>query len=269
MEFPNIDPSIHIGPLSLHWYGLMYVIGVGVAWWLGRRRARVEGSGWTVSEIDDLAFWVAAGVVAGGRIGYTFIYGWEQIRADPLYILKVWEGGMSFHGGLIGVLVAMWLYARKTNRPFFYVVDWIAPLVPPGLFTGRIGNFINGELWGKTTDLPWGIIFPTGGPDPRHPTMLYEALLEGIVLFTILWIYSASPHRRVGQVSGVFALVYGLIRVAIEFVRVPDAHIGYLAGGWVTMGMVLSLPMIALGIYLLVRKAPLTSEVSSGVASQA
>ena len=146
-------------------------------------------------------------------MGYTFIYGWEQIRADPLYILKVWEGGMSFHGGLIGVLVAMWLYARKTNRPFFYVVDWIAPLVPPGLFTGRIGNFINGELWGKTTDLPWGIIFPTGGPDPRHPTMLYEALLEGIVLFTILWIYSASPHRRVGQVSGVFALVYGLILV--------------------------------------------------------
>ncbi len=246
--YPDIDPvALHIGPLAVHWYGLMYLVGFGAGWWLGRVRAKCPGSGWKPEQIDDLLFYVALGIVLGGRLGYILFYGFSDYLADPLNVLKVWKGGMSFHGGLLGVLVAMGLYGRLHGRTFFQVTDFIAPLVPPGLLAGRIGNFINGELWGKVTDVPWAMVYPPKGPEPLHPTQLYEALLEGAALFVILWIYSRKP-RPTMAVSGMFLLWYGVFRFGVEFFRVPDAHLGYLAFGWVTMGQVLTLPMILLGI---------------------
>ena len=246
--YPDIDPvALRIGPLAVHWYGLMYLVGFGAGWWLGRVRAKRPDSGWKPVQIDDLLFYVALGIVLGGRLGYILFYGFSDYLANPLNVLKVWQGGMSFHGGLLGVLIAMGLYARRHGRTFFQVTDFIAPLVPPGLLAGRVGNFINGELWGKVTDMPWGMVYPPAGPEPLHPTQLYEALLEGLVLFVILWIYSRKP-RPTMAVSGMFLLWYGLFRFSVEFFRVPDAHIGYLAFGWLTMGQVLTLPMILLGI---------------------
>ena len=251
LNYPDFDPvAFRFGPLKVHWYGIMYLVGFAAAWWLGKVRAKRPDSGWNPAEIGDLIFYAALGVVLGGRLGYTFFYGFDNFLANPLSIFRIWEGGMSFHGGLLGVLVAMWLYGRKTGRGFFQVTDFIAPLVPVGLGAGRIGNFINGELWGKPTDLPWGMVFPGAGDLPRHPSMLYEALLEGLVLFVILWWFSVKP-RPVRAVSGLFLLCYGLFRFAVEFVRLPDAHIGYIAFGWLTQGQLLSLPMILLGALLL------------------
>jgi phosphatidylglycerol:prolipoprotein diacylglycerol transferase len=251
LPYPDIDPvAFSIGPLKVHWYGLMYLVGFAGGWWLGRVRARRPGSGWKPEQIDDLLFYIALGVVLGGRIGYVLFYNFPTFAADPLSLFRIWEGGMSFHGGLLGVLIALWWYTRREGRPWLAVVDFIAPLVAIGLGAGRVGNFINGELWGKVTDLPWGMVFPGAGPLPRHPSQLYELLLEGVVLFTILWVFSSKP-RPMGAVSGMFALFYGLFRFLVEFVREPDAHIGYLAFGWVTMGQVLSLPLIAVGIFLL------------------
>lgn len=251
IPYPNIDPIIvEIGPLAIRWYGLMYLLGFGASWWLGRRRAREPGSGWTGEQMDDLVFYGALGAILGGRIGYILFYDFASWLDDPLLLLRIWEGGMSFHGGLLGVLVALWLYGRKLGRGFFAMTDFVAPLVPPGLGAGRVGNFINGELWGKPTDVPWGFVVDGVG---RHPSMLYEALLEGLVLFVILWLYSAQRPPRMA-VSGAFALGYGLFRFAVEFVRVPDQHIGdggYLAFGWLTMGQVLSAPLILIGILLL------------------
>lgn len=190
------------------------------------------------------------GVVVGGRVGYTLFYGLENAVTDPVSVLRIYEGGMSFHGGLLGVLVALWVYARRARRSFFAVSDFVAPLVPPGLFLGRIGNFINAELWGKETAVPWGMVFPGAGDEPRHPTMLYEALLEGLLLFGVLWWYTRrKPPVR--AVSGLFLLLYGVIRLLVEFLRVPDAHVGYLALEWITMGQVLSAPMVVVGGYLL------------------
>lgn len=252
MLAPNIDPvAIALGPVKIHWYGLMYVIGFLALWFFTARRAKQPNSGWTKEQVSDLVFYGALGVILGGRIGYMLFYNLAQYVAHPLDILKVWEGGMSFHGGLIGVLLAMLYFARKTGKTFFTVADFIAPWVPIGLGLGRLGNFINHELWGRTTDLPWGMVFRDAGPLPRHPSQLYQAALEGLALFIILWLFTRKP-RPTASVSGLFLVGYGIFRVVAEFVREPDAQLGYLAFGWLTMGQVLSVPMILFGIGLMV-----------------
>lgn len=249
LNYPRIDPvAVKLGPLKIHWYGLMYLFGFLGAWFLARKRAPRHG--WKNEEIEDLLFYSALGVVIGGRTGYMLFYNLPQLLSNPLSYFYIWEGGMSFHGGLLGVLAAMWLFGRKHTHPFWEVTDFIAPLVPIGLFFGRIGNFINAELWGKVTDLPWAMAFPGGGPLPRHPSQLYEATLEGLVLFTVLWFFSAKPRPRMA-VSGLFLLLYGVFRFLVEFVRLPDPQLGYLAFDWVTMGQVLSLPMILVGASLI------------------
>lgn len=239
----NIDPvALQLGPLKIHWYGLMYIIGFGLFWFLGNKRARRPGSGWTEQEVGDLLFYAAVGLLVGARLGYMLFY-----SEGGMHLWEVWKGGMSFHGGLVGVLAAGWYFARKTGKSFAVVTDFIVPLAPLGLFCGRMGNFINGELWGKVTDLPWGMVFPGGGPQPRHPSMLYEALLEGLVLFAIMWFYTSKP-RPLKTASGLFLACYGLMRISVEFIRVPDAQLGYRMFGWVTQGMLLSLPMVLIGI---------------------
>ncbi len=251
LAYPNIDPvALQLGPVKIHWYGLTYLIGFAAAWWLGRRRAQRPGSGWTEQQVGDLIFFGALGVVLGGRIGYVLFYDLPVYLDDPLRIFQIWQGGMSFHGGLIGVLIGMWAFARRYQKGFFEVTDFLAPLAPIGIGVVRIGNFINGELWGKVSDVPWAMVFPSGGPLPRHPSQLYESFLEGAVLFAIVWIYSSKP-RPLRAVSGVFLLFYGLFRFLVEFVRMPDPQLGYLAFGWVTMGQVLSSPMIVAGVVLL------------------
>jgi len=248
LTYPEIDPVIFaLGPLKVRWYGLMYVIAFLLAWWLARKRALNSWSVIKPAQVDDLLFYGMLGVIIGGRVGYAFFYGWEQLTTDPWYLFKITQGGMSFHGGLAGVMIAMWLYSRHLGVRVWGILDFVAPIVPLGLGFGRIGNFINGELWGKPTDVPWG--FNVNGT-VLHPSMLYESLLEGLLLFAILWTFSRK-ERPFMSVSGLFLLVYGMIRFAIEFVRMPDSHIGYLALGWVTMGQVLSLPMIVFGALLL------------------
>lgn len=259
MNMPAIDPvALSIGPLQLRWYGLMYLFAFAGGWLLARWRASRPGSGWNARDVDDLLTFVMLGVILGARLGYVLFYDLPAYVQDPLEVLRLWNGGMSFHGGLLGVVAAFWYFSRTRHRPFLTVADFIAPLVPQGLFFGRMGNFINGELWGKPTDLPWGMIFPGAGPWPRHPSQLYEGLLEGLVLFVVLWIFASRP-RKAGAVSGLFALLYGLFRFAVEFVRVPDVQLGYLAFGWLTMGQVLCLPLILVGLWLLCRKAPAPS----------
>ena len=249
---PDIDPvAISFGPLKVHWYGLMYIIGFAAVWWFGTRRAKQPGSGWTPEQVSDLIFYGALGVILGGRFGYVLFYNLPHYLAHPLDLIKIWQGGMSFHGGLLGVLLAMWWFARRTGKHFLQVTDFIAVWTPIGLAAGRLGNFINHELWGRVTDAPWGMLFRNAGPLPRHPSQLYEFALEGVALFIILWLYSARP-RPMGAVSGVFLLFYGLFRFLVEFVREPDIQIGYLAGIF-TMGQLLSLPMIVLGIVLIRR----------------
>jgi phosphatidylglycerol:prolipoprotein diacylglycerol transferase len=248
LTYPEIDPVIFsIGFLKIRWYGLMYVIGFLFAWWLARRRCKSADSPITAEQVDDLIFYGMLGVILGGRIGYALVYGSEQLFSDPLYLFKITEGGMSFHGGLAGVMIAMWLYGRKLKLTMWRMTDFVAPIVPLGLGFGRIGNFINGELWGKPTDVPWGFIVNGQG---LHASQLYEAILEGFVLFAILWWYSARP-RPYMAVSGLFLLFYGVFRFIVEFYRVPDAHLSYLALGWVTMGQVLCVPMILAGAIML------------------
>lgn len=272
----QLDPvALSLGPLKLRWYGLAYLAGFLIAWWLGARRIRAGRlPGVNTDGFADLMFYGLLGVILGGRLGYILFYDLPTYLAQPLKVFVVWEGGMSFHGGLIGVLAACAWWARKHRLQFFDVMDFAAPIVPPGLFTGRVANFINGELWGKYTGSGPGVIFPTdpnvaalgldasglqaqyaaGALDvfARHPTQLYEALLEGLVLFAVLWWFSRKPRPRYA-VSGLFALLYGVFRFAVEFLRVPDAQLEYLALGWVTMGQILSLPLIALGGFLLWR----------------
>lgn len=256
MLIHNISPvAFSIGPLEMHWYGIMYLIGFGVGWGLARWRASKPHSGWTSVEVDDLLTQVMLGVIIGGRLGYVVFYDPAAYLADPLEIFRLWHGGMSFHGGLVGALAAFWLFARRHQKTFWQVSDFVAPLVPQAIMWGRLGNFINGELWGKATTLPWGMVFHGAGPLPRHPSQLYEAMLEGLILFTAIWIYSGKP-RKPGAVSGFFAIGYALARIIVEFVRVPDAHIGYLAFGWLTMGQVLCLPVLAIGLWLMLRPAP-------------
>lgn len=253
MQFPAIDPvAFSIGSLQLRWYGLMYLLAFFVGWGLARWRASRPGSGWKTVDVDDLLTFVMLGVILGARLGYVLFYDLPAYIDDPGEILRIWNGGMSFHGGLLGVLCAFWYFARTRKKSFLEVSDFIAPLVPQGLFWGRMGNFINGELWGKVSDVPWAMVFPTGGPWPRHPSQLYEGLLEGLVLFVVLWIFSARP-RKAGSVSGLFALLYAVFRFGVEFVRVPDAQLGYLAFGWLTMGQLLCLPLMAAGLWLLCR----------------
>ncbi len=249
---PDFDPvAFALGPLQVRWYGLMYLLGFVAGWALGRYRAKRPGSGWTAEQVDDLVFYIALGVILGGRVGYILFYGFGSFLHNPLTLFRIWEGGMSFHGGFLGVLLAMALFARKYRRGFWPTVDFIAPLIAPGILFGRLGNFINGELWGRATDLPWGMVFrQTGDGLPRHPSQLYEAALEGVALFVIVWLFSAKP-RPTMAVSGVFALAYGIFRFLVEFVRQPDPQLGYLAFGWLTMGQVLSLPLIAVGAVLL------------------
>ena len=279
----DIDPiavPLPVWPHGIHWYGIMYVLGFAFAWWLGRRRVRagrlpgVTEEGW-----GDLLFYGMLGVVLGGRIGYVLFYGFGAFVADPLMLLKINEGGMSFHGGLLGVMFAGAYWTWKQRLHYFDTVDFIAPLVPAGLGFGRLGNFIGGELWGKPTGGDWGVVFPaslppdyarlpldrlqelhaTGALDAfaRHPSQLYQAALEGVVMCAVLVWYSRRPRPRYA-VSGLFGVLYGTFRFVAEFVREPDAHIGYLAGGWLTMGQVLSLPLVAVGVVLLLlsRRAP-------------
>lgn len=264
MQATFIDPiALSIGPLQFRWYGIMYMLAFLLGWWLARRRAARPWSTWTPAQVDDLLTLVMLGVILGGRLGYVLFYDLPAYMADPLEIFRVWNGGMSFHGGLLGVLAAFALYAWRSGRNFMDVSDFVAPLVPPGLFFGRLGNFINGELWGHVTSLPWGVVFPHAGPEPRHPSQLYEAGLEGVVLFGMLWLYSSRPRPR-GAVSGVFALGYGVFRSLVEFVRVPDANLGYLAFGWLTMGQLLCVPLIAVGAWLLLTAYAWDKPVNAG-----
>lgn len=283
----QIDPiALSLGPLKIHWYGLMYLLAFASAWWLGRQRIRAGRlPGVDINGLSDLAFYGMLGVVLGGRIGYILFYSFGAFLDNPLMIFKVWEGGMSFHGGLLGVMAAALWWTRKQKMHFFDTMDFVAPLVPAGLGFGRIGNFIGAELWGKYTQAGWGVIFPSTDPNvlklglnaaqlqaqyaagaldkfARHPSQLYQAFLEGLVMFCVLWWYSRKPRPRYA-VSGMFALLYGVFRFLVEFVRVPDEGIGYLAFGWLTMGQVLSLPLIVLGLFLfwLSRRSPVLQPV--------
>jgi phosphatidylglycerol---prolipoprotein diacylglyceryl transferase len=253
LTYPDIDPVLlQIGGLKIHWYGVMYLLGFTSAWWLGVVQTKREWAAFKTSEqVSDLIFYAAMGVVLGGRLGYVLFYNLPVYIAHPLDIFKIWQGGMSFHGGLIGVLIAMYLYGRHQGKTFFQTTDFIAPLVPLGLLFGRIGNFINGELWGAPTNWVTGMIVPFLKDNlPHHPSQLYEGFLEGLVLFVVLWIFASKP-RPTMAISGLFLVGYGFFRFVVEFVRLPDAHIGYLMGEWLTMGHLLTLPMLIAGSWML------------------
>lgn len=249
-----IDPiALAFGSLQIHWYGVMYLVAFGSAWLLGSYRARQAGSGWSEQQLSDLIFYGAMGVILGGRMGYVLFYHFDYFISDPLWLFAVWEGGMSFHGGLLGVIAVIAWFARKQRKSLLELGDFVAPLVPLGLAAGRLGNFIGGELWGRPTDQTWGVIFPRAADQlARHPSQLYEALLEGVLLFGLVWIYSAKP-RKPGAVAGLFLLGYGLARSAVEFFREPDSHLGLIGFDLLSMGQLLSLPMILFGLYLLLR----------------
>ncbi|HET6604923.1 MAG TPA: prolipoprotein diacylglyceryl transferase [Xanthomonadaceae bacterium] len=277
----DLDPvALQLGPVSVHWYGIMYMLAFASAWYLGMRRIGQRRLPVDGKAFGDLAFYAFIGVLLGGRLGYILFYGFAAALEDPLSVLRIWQGGMSFHGGLLGVMLAGVVWSMRHRLHVFDTMDFVAPLVPVGVGLGRLGNFINGELWGKPTGGGWGVVFPDALPSEyaglgeaalrqahasgaldafaRHPTQLYELFLEGVVMFALLWWYSARPRPRYA-VSGMFALLYGVFRFAVELLRVPDAHIGYLAFGWLTMGQLLSLPLVALGLGLLwmSRRAPM------------
>lgn len=252
IPYPEIDPvAISVGPLAVHWYGLTYLGGLVFAWWLATQRAVRADSVITRDQVDDLIFYAAVGIVVGGRLGYALFYGWEKLAADPLWVLRVWEGGMAFHGGLLGVITALMVFARNKNLTFVGVADFVAPLTPVGLALGRLGNFIGQELWGRPTDVAWAMVFPRDPLAlPRHPSQLYQFLLEGCLLFVILYVFSRKP-RPPWAVSGLFLFGYGLLRFFAEFFREPDAHLGFQAFGWLTRGQLLSTPMLVVGLGLL------------------
>jgi phosphatidylglycerol:prolipoprotein diacylglycerol transferase len=254
LTYPHINPiALQVGPLRIHWYGVMYLVAFAAAWFIARRRAAQPGSTWTARDVDDFIFYAMVGTIVGGRVGYVLFYGQAMWRADLWYPFKIWQGGMSFHGGLLGVLAAAAVFAYQRGRNVWDVFDFAAPLPGLGIFAVRIGNFINGELWGRPTDSAWGMLVsdPPGAPlVARHPSQLYEAALEGLLLFTIVYLYTRRQRPRYLP-SAVFLLCYSLARISVEFVRMPDVQLGYLAGGWLTMGQLLSLPMLLLGVALL------------------
>lgn len=285
IQYPAIDPIlVAVGPLAIRWYGLTYVIAFAVAWWLGRRRAALPGSTWKPADVDDVIFYGALGVILGGRLGWVLFYGFERLLEDPLMVLRIWEGGMSFHGGLVGVILAEVLFARRQQRRIVDVLDFLVALPGLGILAVRCANFINGELWGKPTNVAWGfIVDPTNlHPSQRaealrlcerfsidpcvlhlHASQLYEGLLEGLAVFIILWVYTSKPRPRLAA-SGLFLLCYGVFRFAVEFVRVPDENRGYLLLDWVTMGQILSAPMIVVGLIMMIM-AYRGSELSGNV----
>jgi phosphatidylglycerol:prolipoprotein diacylglycerol transferase len=250
LHHPNFDPiAIAIGPLSIHWYGLMYLCAFASAWTLGRYLTKRPGAHITALQMDDLLFYGAMGVIIGGRLGYVFFYGLDQFLANPLWLFKVWTGGMSFHGGLIGVMTATYLFGRKYHIAWGDVLDFAAILTPLGLFFGRMGNFIGQELWGRAADVPWAMVFPKDPLLlPRHPSQLYEALLEGLLLFLILWVFALKPRPR-WAIGGLFVFGYGMARFIVEFFREPDAHLGFQLFGWVTRGQELCIPMMLVGLW--------------------
>ena len=251
LVYPQFDPvAFRIGPLAVRWYGLMYLLGFVLFIILGRRRAQKSMlTGWRATDVDDMLFFGVFGVILGGRLGYVLFYKPLYYFAHPLEVFEVWHGGMSFHGGFIGVMIALWFFARQRGKRWLDVTDFVAPLIPLGLAAGRLGNFINGELVGRPTDLPWGMVFPQVDQLPRHPSQLYEFALEGVALFVILWVFAAR-RRPLGAVSGLFLVGYGAFRFIAEFAREPDSFLGFLALGF-TMGQWLSLPMIVAGIAML------------------
>jgi phosphatidylglycerol:prolipoprotein diacylglycerol transferase len=251
LQFPVIDPIIFsIGPIALRWYGMMYLIGFLAAMFIANKAADKSNGEWTREQVSDLLFYGFLGVILGGRIGYVLFYQFDYFLTEPLYLFKIWMGGMSFHGGLLGVIAAVYIYARKVNKSFLQVGDFVAPLVPIGLGMGRLGNFINAELWGRETDVPWAMVFPTDPLQlPRHPSQLYEFFLEGVVLFAILYVLTRKP-RSLGLASGAFLIGYGVFRTIIEFFREPDAHLG-LYFSFISKGQILSIPMIIGGILII------------------
>lgn len=248
--FSQIDPvAFALGPLQVRWYGLMYLFGFMAAWSLARVRIKRYQLDWSAEEVGDLIFYAALGVIVGGRFGYMLFYKPYEFWHAPWTVFKTWEGGMSFHGGLLGVLIALWFFAKKIKKSFWQVTDFVAPLVPIGLAAGRLGNFINGELWGRPTNASWGVIFPHVDMQPRHPSQLYELGFEGVFLFVLLWCYAAKP-RPVGRIGALFLMAYALCRFIVEFFRAPDAHLGLIALNTFSMGQLLSLPMFILGALL-------------------
>lgn len=252
LQYPHINPiAFHIGPLAVHWYGLMYLAGFLIGWLLLIWRVKRFNYGLTKDDVGDLVFYIAIGVIFGGRIGYMLLYNFSMFMHHPTTLFQIYDGGMSFHGGLCGVALALWIYAKRHHMHLLTLTDLLTPIAPVGLALGRIGNFINGELFGRVTTVPWGMIFPNGGPYPRHPSMLYECFLEGIVLFIWLWIYALKPRAR-GMVTGLFLIGYGIMRFGVEFVRQPDPQLGFVAFGWLTRGQELCIPMLIVGIILIV-----------------
>jgi len=270
--YHSIDPvALSIAGFDIYWYSVMYLVAFGQFWLLGRIRARRDGAALNADQVGDLLFWGVIGVIAGGRIGYVLFYVFDDFLANPLMLFMIRDGGMSFHGGLIGVLVAIWAYGRSLGRSFLQMGDFVAPLIPLGLAAGRLGNYIGGELWGRLTQVPWAVIFPdsieaggrfserlyqqyeSGALDAfaRHPSQIYQALLEGVALFVVIWLFSSRP-RPTGAVGGAFLLGYGIFRFIAEFFREPDAHLGFIALDWMTMGQILSTPMILIGLGLLI-----------------
>jgi len=255
LPFPDIDPvAIRIGPLAIRWYSLAYLAGFLLGWryvhYLNRRPPRVMET----VQIDDLLFWMMLGVVLGGRLGYVLFYNFAFYVHEPLQALAIWRGGMSFHGGLIGVALAAWLFSRRKRLPFLAIGDLVVAAMPIGLLLGRIANFINGELYGRASDLPWAMVFPSGGPEPRHPSQLYEAALEGVAAFVLLFLLAhlTRIRERPGLLSGIFLVWYAVARFLVEFVREPDTHLGLIVAG-ATMGQLLSLPVLAFGLWLIWR----------------
>lgn len=251
LQFPVIDPIIiSIGPVALRWYGMMYLVAFIAAMFLANKASDKSNGVWTREQVSDLLFYGFLGVVLGGRIGYVLFYQFDYFLAEPLYLFKIWTGGMSFHGGLLGVITAVYIFAKKTNKSFLAVGDFVVPLVPIGLGMGRLGNFINAELWGRQTDVPWAMVFPTDALQlPRHPSQLYEFFLEGVVLFIVLYFVTRKP-RSLGLASGTFLIGYGVFRSIIEFFREPDAHLG-LYFSFISKGQILSVPMILAGILII------------------
>ena len=250
ISYPQINPvAFSLGPLKVHWYGISYLLSFMIAWMLAKYRLKTSYHRWNNEIITDFIIYAAFGALIGGRVGYVLFYEINHFMEDPWHIVKIWQGGMSFHGGLIGVSAALLIFARKMKLNPLLVLDYAAPIVPPGLALGRIANFINGEVFGRITSMPWGMVFPTADSLPRHPSQLYEAFVEGLILFIVLWIYTKKP-RVLGSTSGLFLGYYGVGRFCCEFFREPDAHLGFIFANWLTMGQILSIPLILIGIWL-------------------